>query len=224
MASRADLAKLGTSWPAPINEARLGRESSVAGIFGPMSDKSAKNPVDKYQPWPWRDPDRNDPNITYGAKSEHYQAKPSYYNILYCHPLFGHSLPWAEIKSELPPVNSIQGAQIPPDVRMTQRQTVSGAGLPQWQALGPGAKAIHAGHTIKTRATIREFAQPASISKHCQPTPPLPEPAFLSRTRAVHKSTNHLLRLPAHTVHRRQIEERAYGPRPRSGSSMVSTG
>ena len=83
----------------------------------------------------------------------------------------------------LPPVNSVPGTKIPPSQRLLARSyghenmlgregnlTPGGGGLPQWGALGPGAKACHTGPTIKERASVRQYLGPASPSLHCFPS------------------------------------------------------
>ena len=134
--------------------------------------------------------------VTYGAKSEFYQPKPSFFNILYTHPLFGHIGPWAQDKAYyLPPVNSAEGAMVPPSDRRLARvyghndvpvgclaATNTSAAAAQWGALGAGAKAIHSGETIQFLMKTRtEFKYRSSPSMHPAPAPALPE---MPRTRA----------------------------------------
>jgi hypothetical protein len=134
--------------------------------------------------------------VTYGAKSEFYQPKPSFFNILYTHPLFGHMGPWAQDKAYyLPPVNSTEGAMVPPSDRRLARvyghndvpvgclaATNTSAAAAQWGALGAGAKAIHSGETIQFLMKTRtEFKYRSSPSMHPAPAPALPE---MPRTRA----------------------------------------
>ena len=134
--------------------------------------------------------------VTYVAKSEFYQPKPSFFNILYTHPLFGHIGPWAQDKAYyLPPVNSAEGAMVPPSDRRLARvyghndvpvgclaATNTSAAAAQWGALGAGAKAIHSGETIQFLMKTRtEFKYRSSPSMHPAPAPALPE---MPRTRA----------------------------------------
>jgi hypothetical protein len=148
--------------------------------------------------------------VTYGAKSEFYQPKPSFFNILYTHPLFGHMGPWAQDKAYyLPPVNSTEGAMVPPSDRRLARvyghndvpvgclaATNTSAAAAQWGALGAGAKAIHSGETIQFLMKTRtEFKYRSSPSMHPAPAPALPE---MPRTRArtvsyIHTNPNPML-------------------------------
>ena len=131
---------------------------------------------------------------TFGATSAFLTPKPTYYNILFSHPLFGHLSPWATNKAQLlPPINSVAGANVAASERLQARvyghdevgiaAGESTTALPQWGALGPGAKAAHPGASMKSRTSPRKFVHPSSPSAHCPPSQPLPEiPKIRERT------------------------------------------
>jgi len=161
--------------------------------------------------------------VTYGAKSEFYQPKPSFFNILYTHPLFGHMGPWAQDKAYyLPPVNSTEGALVPPSDRRLARvyghndvpvgclaATNTSAAAAQWGALGAGAKAIHSGETIQFLMKTRtEFKYRSSPSMHPAPAPALPE---MPRTRA--RTVCHIHTNPVLLTSRRVLSSARYSAR-----------
>jgi hypothetical protein len=158
----------------------------------------------------------------YGATSDQLSSAPTYFSILYSHPLFGHMADWGSNASALPPVNSVRGAQVPAAERRKVKQYGYDDFLPQWGALGPGARATHEGRCLAERVKkTQSYEYPSSPSIHCTPTPALAEIAQIrARTTRVPESTNQRVRLPAHTSRRKQIEARAYEP-PNSRSHIM---
>jgi len=169
-------------------------------------------------------------DVKHGATSAFLAPKSTFFNILYTHPNFGPLGPWANQSADmLAPINSVAGTMVPASERLLQRQhghdevgiAAAGqhgdtAGMPQWGALGPGAKAAHLGVTFATRAAPREFTHPSSPSMHCQQTPPLPEmPRMRERKTSVPESTHPWQRTPPHRGRTTQVYEAMYGPKER---------
>lgn len=157
-----------------------------------------------------------------GASTAFLTPKPSFFNVLYTHTLFGPMSAWGSTAPKLPPVNSVAGMHIPPEQRMAARTYGYDEFLPQWGALGPGGKAMHCGgHAQHMRAKPRAYSFPSSPSMHCQPSPPLPEIAAIrARATTVPASLHPQDRLPAHTSRRRAVELAAYGPKPDEKAAM----
>eukprot|EP00900_Chrysochromulina_parva_P024648 jgi/Chrpa1/6817/Chrysochromulina_OHIO_Genome00009102-RA len=229
--------------PAPSSkfEASSGARPAPSSKFGPCGPWLGPATYSPHIPDPKDKRLGLDPipvGVTYGAKSEFYQPKPSFFNILYTHPLFGHMGPWAQDKAYyLPPVNSTEGAMVPPSDRRLARvyghndvpvgclaATNTSAAAAQWGALGAGAKAIHSGETIQFLMKTRtEFKYRSSPSMHPAPAPALPEmPRTRARTTSVSKSTHPLKRLPAHTVWRMQTDQILYGPKASQDTAAIA--
>ena len=107
---------------------------------------------------------------------------------------------------------------MPPAARRATKAYGYNVSPPQWGALGPGAFAAHTGQNQKMRMTIPVYDHPASPSKHCAPSKPLPAIEDIrAKTTKVPDSTAQRIRLPAHTSRRKQMEARAYAvPNTRS--------
>ena len=100
-----------------------------------------------------------------GMATKALNKPPSYFNILFVHPLFGPTTGWGapmnheadkgaatgmrirKMSDALPPVNSVPGSEVPPSFRNQAMQNAGFLqdGLPQWQRLGPGGCALHYG-------------------------------------------------------------------------------
>lgn len=129
----------------------------------------------------------------YGATSDFLASPPTFFNILYSHPNFGHLSPWAEHSHlMLPPLNSVKGSLVSPSERLKAkcyghdevgRQGIR-TSLPVWGGLGPGSMATHSIHTFQgRRGATALFTHPASPSMHCPSSAKLPEmPQTRSRT------------------------------------------
>ena len=139
---------------------------------------------------------------TIGATSTKLAIRPTFFNILYSHPSFGSMPDWGAtgVNSKtlplLPPVNSRAAATISPESRRAARVN--------W-----GTRSAFPSKDLPPAAL------PASPSKHCCPSPPLPPaPKLRSKTCNVSESTNNWIRLPPHTVHKKAIYEAMYGFSP----------
>lgn len=156
-----------------------------------------------------------------GAPASKFAVEPSYFNILYTHPLFGHQMQWGTCGTQqlgtigtktyrtkkklmplLPPVNSRAGMTITAAERRTARVN--------W---GNGKAAF-------PRPDVPEHLLPVSPSKHCFPCRPLAE-VEPGAAPVVSKSTNPWMRKPPHRGRTRQIYEAMYGPAPKGYMSGI---
>jgi len=152
-----------------------------------------------------------------GASSQKLAIAPTFLmrtNILYSHPSFGHMPDWAEsgVGSPklplLPPVSSRKAATVPAASRRAARVN--------WGTTFP--------RSAFPRNDLPLSALPASPSKHCFPSPPLPAaPKLRARTCHVDKDTSPWMRLPPHTAHQKALYEAAFGPSPKVAKQKKQT-
>lgn len=221
----------------------------IFAVRDTVSDLKSSRPDDRGGR-DWLNKEVSDDPVTLsagGMTTKALNKPPSYFNILFVHPLFGPTTGWGapmhheadkgaatgmrirKMNDALPPVNSVPGSEVPPSFRNQAMQNAGFLqdGLPQWQRLGPGACALHDGVYQAERVRPFDHAYPSSPSMHCKPTPALADmPNYRASTTAVHPSTDPRLRLPPHTAQRTEIEARLYGSqvsKARSGTRSSAT-